>query len=129
MSILNKYSNKSPFLNLVKGQEFKKPQELFEMGITIIPIHGMFINTGQYGEFANVNGDGYNFPLPKHMTDTVKAMLQDNEVIDLINVGKVACEFYPYEKKEGKGENEKTSTYYGVNFIEVVYDDEGNIPV
>ena len=77
-----------------------------------IPIKGLYINhKSQYGDAPVAMIDGSFVNLPKHLTDTVKDMLHDDEFIAAVNAGKVGFKVYSYENN--------SKTCYSVNWIDL----------
>lgn len=113
--LLSKYNKKVNVFKFeqVENPEYKKLKDLFEHGETKVLIKGFFINTkGYFGDSAVAIADGYNINLPNHLLETVKEMLTDDEVIEMINNDKVGIEIYQYTSN-------KWGTNYSVNFIEM----------
>lgn len=78
-----------------------------------ITCRGLYINhKSKFGDAPVAMVDGAYVNLPQHLTDTVKDMLHDAEVIDAINAGKVGFKVYSYENN-GK-------TCYSVNWVDLV---------
>ena len=77
-----------------------------------VRVLGLYINhKSKYGEAPVAMTQGVYVNLPKHLTDTVKDMLHDQEVIDAINDGKVGFTVYSYDNN-GK-------TCYSVNWLDL----------
>ena len=77
-------------------------------------IQALYINTkGKYGDspVALVNGNFVN--LPAHLTDTVKEMLKDEELVSAINEDMFGFTIYPYEKDGKQG--------YSVNWVDIPF--------
>ena len=113
--LLNKYNKK---VNVFKYEQVEKPEykrlkDLFKNGETEILIKGFFINTkGYYGDSAVAIAEGYNINLPNHLLETVKEMLADEEIIEMINNDNLGIEIYEYTSN-------KWGTNYSVNFIKM----------
>lgn len=115
MSILNKYNtNVNPFtFEQSKEVEYKNLEQLYKEGNTKIPIYSFFINTkGRFGDSAVAMTDGININLPNHLTETVKEMMKDPDIIDLANDKGLGIEIYEYHSN-------RWGTNYSVNFIEM----------
>lgn len=114
MSVLNKYNNNVNRFDFVqaKNVEYKKLSDLYEDNVKQLKINSLFINTkGKFGESPVATADGFNINLPTHLLETVKEMIQDEDVIELANQGNLGIEIYQYEtKKWGKN--------YSSNFID-----------
>ena len=114
MSVLNKYnSNVNRFdFEQEKNVPYKKLSDLFNDNIKQLKIHSLFINTkGKFGDSPVATADGFNINLPNHLLDTVKEMIEDDDVIALANQGNLGIEIYQYETK-------KWGTNYSSNFID-----------
>ena len=115
MSILEKYNNKVNRFEFEQERdiEYKKLSDLYENGTKKIQVLAMFINNkSRYGDSAVICTNGYNVNLPKHLLETVKEMIEDDEVVELANNGGLGVEIYSYNSKKW-GKN------YSVNFIEL----------
>lgn len=116
MSILNKYNTNVNRFDFVakEGVEYKKLSELFESGIKEVPIRSLFINTkGRFGDSPVACSDEFNVNLPNHLLDSVRLMIEDEEIINLANSGGLGIQIYEYESKKW-GKN------YSANFIELL---------
>ena len=77
-------------------------------------VQALYINTkGKYGDspIALVLGDLVN--LPAHLTETVKEMLKDEDLIKAINEDKFGFTIYHYEKDGKQG--------YSVNWVDIPF--------
>ncbi|QOI69180.1 putative single stranded DNA binding protein [Staphylococcus phage vB_SauP_L1] len=100
-----------------KEREFIKLSELVEkygMKKEYI-VRALFTNKeSKFGEQGVIVTDDYNVNLPNHLTDLIKEMRQDEDVVDIINAGEVQFTIYEYENKKGqKG--------YSINFGQVSF--------
>ena len=74
----------------------------------IYVVQALYINTkGMYGDspIALVNGNLVN--LPSHLTETVKEMLKDEELVKAINDDEFGFTIYEYETKGKQGHSVK----------------------
>lgn len=113
--LLDKYNKQvNQFIyQQVSNPEYKNLKDLYNEGITEVPLYGLFINTkGYYGDSPIGVTNGYNINLPKHMLETVRDMMADNEVVEMINNNNVVMKIYPYNNKWG--------TNYSIKFEEVI---------
>lgn len=94
--VAEKYNKGARFTYKVpENAPYKKLEEVRNEGV--ITLRGLYINhKSQYGEAPVAMADGCYVNLPKHLTDTVKDMCRDSEVVDAINAGKVGFEVYDY---------------------------------
>lgn len=114
MSVLNKYNNNVNRFDFEqeKNVEYKKLSDLYEANITQLKINSLFINTkGKFGDSPVATADGFNINLPTHLLDTVKEMIEDDDVIALANQGNLGIQIYQYDSKKW-GKN------YSSNFID-----------
>lgn len=76
------------------------------------PIHGLYINEkSKFGAHPVAIWDECYISLPKHLTETVRQMLNDTDVISACNNGSIGLTIYPYESN-GR-------TCYSVNWIDI----------
>lgn len=105
MSILNKFNKgklfeydkdeKRIFINF-KELKAQYPKEVY-------PIRALFINKeSKFGDAPVIVIDGLMVNAPSHLTPTVKEMIQDNDLVDLVNQGKVGFSLYEYDNEYGK---------------------------
>lgn len=81
---------------------------------TIYPVKAMFLNKkSMYGTHPVIVTDKALVDLPKHMLDTVKDMMGDEEAVDAINNGKVGFQIYQYIDSKYK------KTCYSVTWVDV----------
>lgn len=128
MSVLSKY-NKGPRFNFrfedEAQYEYKKLAELDPKEKYII--YTMYINDkGDYdphpvfasAALSDTHNNVFLCDIPAHLTETVKEMINDDEIVTLANAGSLGFKIktYEYEKKE-KGKNVK-KTGYSVEFID-----------
>lgn len=100
-NILNKYGNTNP------SYSFEKKERPF-LGLADLQegqrytIQALFINTsGKFGPQGVIVTDEAQVNLPKHLTDLVKELRQDQEVTDAINERQLAFEVYSYTSDAG----------------------------
>lgn len=103
-NILNKYGNTNP------SYSFEKKERPF-LGLADLQladegqrytIQALFINTsGKFGPQGVIVTDEAQVNLPKHLTDLVKELRQDQEVTDAINARQLAFEVYSYTSDAG----------------------------
>lgn len=100
-----------------KEREFIKLSELVEkygMKKEYI-VRALFTNKeSKFGEQGVIVTDDYNVNLPNHLTELIKEMRADEDVVNIINAGEVQFTIYEYENKKGqKG--------YSINFGQVSF--------
>ncbi|WZX02805.1 single stranded DNA-binding protein [Staphylococcus phage STPX-6] len=116
--ILSKHQNTlARFEFEEKEREFIKLSELVEkygMEKEYI-VRALFTNEkSKFGEQGVIVTDDYNVNLPNHLTELIKEMRQDEDVVNIINAGEVQFTIYEYENKKGqKG--------YSINFGQVSF--------
>lgn len=95
-----------------KEREFIKLSELVEKyGIKKeYIVRALFTNKeSKFSEQGVIVTDDYNVNLPNHLTELIKEMRADEDVVNIINAGEVQFTIYEYENKKGqKG--------YSINF-------------
>ncbi|QXV86132.1 single-stranded DNA binding protein [Staphylococcus phage SAPYZU_11] len=100
-----------------KEREYIKLSELVEkygMKKEYI-VRALFTNKkSKFGEQGVIVTDDYNVNLPNHLTELIKEIRQDEDVVNIINAGEVQFTIYEYENKKGqKG--------YSINFGQVSF--------
>lgn len=115
MSILNKYNKGIAFTN-VKDKE--RTYIDFKGLVTLMGneefhvVRALYINDkSKFGEEPVIVLDDFFVNAPKHTLSMIKEMRQDNDVVQLINEGKVAFTIYSYENDFG--------TNYSMNWVEL----------
>ena len=108
MGLMDKYNKGGVVFDVdIKGFTFTSLEELYKRdnGMTIFGIDGLYINKkSAFGEHpvAIVAVEQLLVDLPSHMTEDVKLILQDPEVIEAIKAGKVGFSVETYEQKQFK---------------------------
>lgn len=116
MGIADKYNVGTERFNFNIPEEFEfiNLKELYEengrdMGYVIM---AFFINTkGKYGDNPVIATDKHLVNIPSHMTDSMKDMRKDDEVIQEINKAKVGFKIYEYSNDYGLN--------YSIQFIDL----------
>jgi len=100
---LNKGTKKFDY-ELTDKHEYKKLEELYKENKDGVYIVRMFYTNKKslYGENEVVVTDDYIINLPKHLTETVKKIVNNEEYVKLINEGKFVFKIYEYEYRQGK---------------------------
>ena len=116
MSVLAKYQeNNLPRFDFDnnKTREFTNLQKLNELfPKQTFLIHAMFINKkSRYGDSPVLVLDDFTVNLPQHLTDTVKAMIQDFELVTAVNKRQIGFTIYTYQNTYGIG--------YSINWVEL----------
>lgn len=108
MGVMSKYNKGGVTFEIdIKNFRFVTLEELFarDGGNTIFGIDGLYINKkSSFGDHpvAIVGSEEMLVDLPAHLTEDVKEMLQDKEVIDAIKDCKVGFTVEQYEQKKYK---------------------------
>lgn len=114
MGFLDKYNKKPLFeYDKDKEREYIKLEGLVNhFGIMkVYDVHALFINTkSRYGDEPIIVTDEYLVNAPHHLLETVKEMLADRDLINMINNRKVGFTIYGYNGKKGYG--------YSVEWVE-----------
>lgn len=124
MGIANKYNKQGNRFEyqIPEGSEavFVKASELCE---TIpqnekgVVVRSMYINSkGKYGDHGVIicSDPAILIDCPNHMTDTIREMIKDNEVVEAVNACKLAVKAYKYDTK-----NAASGFAYGLEFIDI----------
>jgi len=95
---------------------YKKLEELYKENKDGVYIVRMFYTNKKslYGENEVVVTDDYIINLPKHLTETVEKIVNNEEYLKLINEGKFAFNIYEYEYKQGKEVKKGYSVNWGI---------------
>ena len=116
MGLMDKYNKGGVIFEIdIKDFTFKTLKELFEANDTVKWIDGLYINTkSDFGDHpvAICAKDKILVDLPGHMTEDVKEILKDNEVIEAIKNGKIGFQVETYEQKKYK------KLCYGIKWVE-----------
>ena len=108
MGVMSKYNKGGVTFEIdIKNFRFVTLEELFarDGGNTIFGIDGLYINKkSSFGDHpvAIVGSEEMLVDLPAHLTEDVKEMFQDPEVIDAIKNNKVGFTVEQYEQKKYK---------------------------
>lgn len=128
MSVLSKYNKGPKFVFRFEDgvdYEYKKLSELDPEEKYII--YTMYINDkGDYDDhpvfaaaaLSDTHNNIFLVDIPAHLTETVKEMINDDEIVALANAGSLGFKIktYEYEKKENKKVVKKIG--YSVDFID-----------
>lgn len=103
MGVANKYNKGARFdFQIPKEFHFQSLANLFEndgKGI-VYNVRGLYINhKSKYGDAPVIVTDFCLVNVPKHLLDTCKAMLLDDDFISAVNAGKVGVTIYTYNVK------------------------------
>lgn len=116
MSLANKYNvgvERFDF-EIPESHEFVKLSELYERdgkGTGYI-IMAYFINTkGKFGDNPVIATPEHLVNIPAHMTETMKEMRKDSEVVQAINQAKLGFTIYEYTNSYGVN--------YSIQFIDM----------
>ena len=108
MGLMDKYNKGGVTFEVdIKDFKFVTLEELYKRdnGKTIFGIDGLYINKkSSFGDHpvAIIAVEEMLVDLPSHLTEDVKEMLQDPEVVDAIKAGKVGFVIEQYEQKKYK---------------------------
>lgn len=107
MSILNKFNKGKMFdYDNTVEREFISFKELVnEHGIgKVYPIQAIFINDkSKFGDAPVLISNEFMVNAPQHLLETAKEMIADDNLVDMVNQGKVGFELYAYKGKNGNG--------------------------
>lgn len=116
MGIANKYNKVNLFeFTIPKDFEYRSLHDLFnDNGKDFVyEVRALYINKkSKFVESPIVATNQYLVNLPKHMTDTVKEMMRDEEFVNAVNSGTVGFTIYTYETKN------RAELCYSVNWVD-----------
>lgn len=97
-----------------EGYEYRKLKDVYkEVGSEVgVPIRALYVNEGKYGESAVAVTDGYFINLPKHVVEDVKEIINDSELVNSINAGRVSITIHEYFSSK------YNTTGYGITWVE-----------
>lgn len=114
MSIASKYNHSKKFdFEIPKDFNYASLHDLYNNNGKdfVYDIRAMYINKkSKFGESPVIATSNELVNFPKHLTDTVKEMLTDSEVIEAINNHVFGFTIYTYMS----GEN----VYYSINWVD-----------
>lgn len=100
MSISKLNKKKNPFTFDTSNLDYVKLDSL-ELG-KIYTIRGCFINTkAMYGDHGVIVTDLGKIDMPQHLNDSIKIILEDDDLINDINDGKCGFKVVVYTDKKG----------------------------
>lgn len=101
MGIANKYNRKSPFTaQIPENAPFVTLDKIKDVAEPI-KILTMWINTkSKYGDHPVIGTETGKVDLPKGLTDTVRQMITDDEVITAVNAGKLGFKVRSYHSEK-----------------------------
>lgn len=115
-SFAEKYNKGSKFDIDTTGFEYKKLKELYQENgeEKIYGVYAIFINTNDnFGEAPVFATSEEYVNIPRHMLETCREIINDNEAVKAINAGNIGFKVTEYF-------NDKyNKTCYGVEFLEV----------
>lgn len=116
MTIANKYNvgGQRFNFNIPETHDFISLKELFERNGSnnAYIIMAYFINTkGKFGDNPVIATPDYLVNIPSHMTEVMKEMRTDPEVVQAINNAELGFTIYSYENSYG--------TNYSIQFIDL----------
>ena len=119
MGLMDKYNKGGVTFEIdIKDFSFVTLETLYKRdnGKTVFPVDGLYINKkSSFGDHPVVISASEKMlvDLPSHMTDDVKEILQDPEVIEAIKIGHVGFTVQEYEQKKFK------KTCYGAKWEDI----------
>ena len=111
---LNKGIRKFDY-EITENHEYKRLEQLYKENKDGVYIVRMFYTNKKslYGENEVVVTDDYIINLPKHLTETVEKIVNNEDYLKLINEGKFVFNIYEYEYKLGKEVKKAYSVNWG----------------
>lgn len=114
MGIANKYNRGSVFTVRPQGQTYYTLEELFNQNRKEHIVLAMYVNTkGKFGPTPTILTSECFINLPQHLTETVKEMIDDKEVVDAVNSGNLGIEIYQYFS------NKYHKNCYSINWVDL----------
>ena len=118
MGLMNKYNKGGVRFDVnIEGFAFTDLKSLYErVNNEVLPIDGLYINTkGSFDDHPVAIVSSYSLlvDLPSYITDDVRAMLKDEEVVTAIKAGKVGFTIHEYEQTKFK------KTCYGIHWEDI----------
>ena len=119
MGLMDKYNKGGVKFDVdITGFSFVTLESLYarDNGMTIFGIDGLYINKkSAFGDHpvAIVASERFLVDLPSFMTEDVKEILKDSEVVEAIRAGKVGFSVQQYEPKNFK------KTCYGIKWEDI----------
>lgn len=114
MGIASKYNKGRKFdFEIPKDFEYASLHDLYNQNGKdfVYDVRAMYINKkSKFGESPVIATSNELVNLPKHLTDTVKEMLIDDDCVNAINNHVFGFTIYPYESG--------TNVYYSVNWVD-----------
>lgn len=97
-----------------EGYEYRKLGELYEEygKDKEYPVRALYVNETKYGESAVAATDGFFINLPSHTVNDVREIIEDDELVQMINEGRVTITIYEYYSHKYDG------TFYGIRWNE-----------
>ncbi len=123
MGIASKYNKQGNRFNyqIPENSEhvFVKASELYAMpnNAAGVVVKSMYINSkGKYGDHGVIICDtpAILIDCPNHLTDTIREMIKDDEVVEAVNANKLGVKAYEYATK-----NASSGVAYGLEFIDL----------
>lgn len=116
--VLEKYAQTSKRFDyeIPATHEFASLHDLFNQhgADKVHLIKAMFINKkSRYGDSPILVTENELVNAPNHLTETVKAMIADGELVDAVNANRIGFKIYTYKTKKYNG------TFYGIQWEEL----------
>ena len=116
--VLDKYKQTAKRFEyeIPKSHEFVSLHDLYNQygKEHIYKLTALFINKkSRYGDSPVVVTENFLVNAPNHLTETVKAMIADGELVDAVNNGEIGFKIYTYTTKKYNG------NFYGIEWTEI----------
>lgn len=116
--VLDKYKQTAKRFDfeIPKTHEFLSLHDLYNQNGKeyIYQLTALFINKkSRYGDSPVVVTNEFLVNAPNHLTETVKAMIADGELVDAVNNGEIGFKIYTYTTKKYNG------NFYGIEWTEI----------
>lgn len=115
MGIASKYNKGTFTFEIPEHFKYQRLEDLAEKcGLdTIHKVNSIFINSkSQYGENGVIATDNCLVNMPKHLTNDLRNMLSDDELIQAVNAGLFGFKIRTYTNDKG--------LFYSVKWIDII---------
>lgn len=109
-----KFNRRSRFEYIdTEGYEYRKLADLYEQfgKDATYPIRALYLNDTKFGKSAVAVTDGFFINLPAHTQKDVAEIIADDDLVQMINEGKVSIRIYEYFSRK------YNKTFYGIEWI------------
>ena len=115
MSIMD-FNKRSKFLSVdTEGFEYKKLEELYKTygKDEVYTVRALYINDTKFGKSPVAVGDRCFINLPKHLVGDIEQIINDEELVEQINLGKIGFKIYEFVSRK------YNKVCYGIEWVEI----------